>query len=60
MLADEMPEVEYVAAIAPSSWFQKFTLSIGNKNVKASGQYVGPQYFNIFSFPLLQYNEVIF
>ncbi|HTE33887.1 MAG TPA: ABC transporter permease [Chryseolinea sp.] len=56
-LGDEMPEVEYHAAIAPSSWFQKFTLSIGDKNVKASGQYVGPQYFNIFSFPLLQGNK---
>jgi len=56
-IADAMPEVEYAAAIAPSSWFQKFTLSIGNKNVKASGQYVGPEYFNIFSFPLLHGNK---
>jgi putative ABC transport system permease protein len=56
-LADEMPEIEYAAAIAPSSWFQKFTLSIGDKSVKAFGQYVGPQYFSIFSFPLLQGNK---
>jgi len=56
-IADEMPEVEYAAAIAPSSWFQKFTLSIGDKNVKASGQYAGPEYFNIFTFPLLHGNK---
>jgi len=56
-LADEMPDVEFAAAIAPSSWFQKFTLSIGNRNIKASGQYVGPQYLNIFSFPLLYGNK---
>jgi len=50
----QMPEVEYAASLAPSSWFQKFTLSIGEHNVKAVGQYVGPEYLNIFSFPLIE------
>src|SRR5262249_54373854 len=31
--------------------------SVGDKNVKASGQYVGPKYLSIFSFPLIQGNK---
>jgi len=58
ILAEEMkiqlPEVEYAAAVIPSEWFQKFTLSLDEKNVKATGQYVGEDYLNIFSFPLIQ------
>ncbi len=53
----QMPEVEYGAAEAPANWFQKFTLSVGEKNIKAAGQYVGKDYFNIFSFPLTQGNR---
>ncbi|OKS87563.1 ABC transporter permease [Mucilaginibacter polytrichastri] len=47
-------EVEYAAAVAPSDWFQKFTLTSGDKNIKAAGQYTGKDYFNIFSFKMLQ------
>jgi len=47
------PEVEYAAAVAPADWWQKFTLTVGNKNIKAVGQYVGKDYFNIFSFKML-------
>src|SRR3977135_4220518 len=53
-LANEMPEIEYAAAVAPPEWFQKFTLTVGDKNLKAVGQYVGKDYFNIFSFKLLE------
>ncbi len=49
-----MPEIEYSAAVAPPEWWQKFTLSAADKNIKATGQYVGPDYFNIFSFKLLE------
>src|SRR5450755_1650070 len=52
-LAANFPEVEYAAAEVPSDWFQKFTLSVGEKNIKAAGQYVGKDYFNIFSFKLI-------
>jgi putative ABC transport system permease protein len=45
---------EYVAAVAPAVWFPKYTLSSRDKNIKASGQYVGPDYFNIFSFKLIE------
>ena len=53
-LASEMPEIEYAAAVAPPEWFQKFTVTVGDKNLKAVGQYVGKDYFNIFSFKLLE------
>ncbi|HEX4371875.1 MAG TPA: ABC transporter permease [Puia sp.] len=53
----QMPEVEYAATIAPPNWFQKFTLSVGEKNIKAVGQYVGKDYFNIFSFKLIKGNK---
>src|SRR6516225_3413029 len=39
VVAAQMPEVEYAAALAPHEWFQKFTLSTGEKNIKAYGQY---------------------
>jgi putative ABC transport system permease protein len=53
VVAAQIPEVEYAAALAPPEWFQKFTLSAGDKNIKAKGQYAGKDYFNIFSFKLL-------
>ena len=60
-LAVRMPQIKYAAAVAPPDWFQKFTLSNGEKNIKASGQYAGKDYFNIFSFRLLdgQSNKVL-
>ncbi len=54
VLATKIPEIEYAAAVAPAAWFQKFTLSIGEKNLKATGQYVGKDYFNILSFPFIE------
>jgi predicted permease len=53
ILPPAMPEIKYAAAVAPPDWFQKFTLTSGDKNIKASGQYAGKDYFNIFSFTLL-------
>jgi putative ABC transport system permease protein len=55
-IAVQNPEVEYAAAEAPASWFQKFTLSVDDKNLKATGQYVGKDYLNIFSFKLIDGN----
>jgi ABC-type antimicrobial peptide transport system permease subunit len=48
--------VEYVAAVAPSSWpgFDRLTLSVGENAVRATGQYVGKDYFNIFSYGLME------
>jgi putative ABC transport system permease protein len=48
------PEVIYASALAPTDWFPKFTLTVGDKNIKAFGQYAQKDYFNIFSFNMLQ------
>ena len=48
---------EYAAAVAPSEWFPQYTLSSGDKNIKATGQYVGKDYFNIFSFRIIEGNK---
>jgi putative ABC transport system permease protein len=53
VLKVQNPEVLYAAAVAPADWYQKFTLSVADKNIKASGQYAGKDYFNIFSFKML-------
>ena len=50
----QIPGVEYAAAVAPRRWFPQYTLSVGDKNIKASGQYTGKDYFNIFSFKLIE------
>ncbi|MBL7697868.1 MAG: ABC transporter permease [Chitinophagaceae bacterium] len=49
--------VEYAAAVAPAEWFSPYTLSSGDKSIKATGQYVGEDYFNIFSFKLVDGNK---
>lgn len=53
-LKNEFPEVEYSAVATPTDWFEDFTLSIGDKTIKATGQYVSKDYFSIFSYPLLE------
>src|SRR5687767_742295 len=52
-----LPEVEYAAAVAPAKWFPQNTLSVNNKNIKANGQYAEKDYFNIFSFQLIEGNK---
>jgi predicted permease len=52
-----IPSVEYAAVVAPPGWFPQNTLSANAKNIKASGQYAGKDYFNIFSFSLLNGNK---
>ncbi len=54
VLKNQMPQVQYAASLAPPDWFQQFTLSVGDKNIKGKGQYAGRDYFNIFSFKLLE------
>ncbi|WKN43708.1 ABC transporter permease [Tunicatimonas pelagia] len=55
LLREEMPQIEYVAAVGPVSWADhgRLALSVGEKAVLAAGQYVGKDYFNIFSYELL-------
>ena len=54
LILAQAPEVEYASALAPAAWWPKYTLSVGDKNLKATGQYAGKDYFNIFDFPILQ------
>ncbi|HVU55129.1 MAG TPA: ABC transporter permease [Puia sp.] len=51
--AHDIPQVQYAAAVAPSGWFPKFSLTVNDNTIKASGQYAGKDYFNIFSYKLL-------
>ena len=53
----QAPEVEYASPLRPAGWFPKFTLSANDKNLKAAGQYAGKDYFNIFSFRLIDGNR---
>lgn len=50
-LKADFPEIEYSAM---TTWVNSYTLSVKENNVNAKGWYVGPEYFQIFSFPLLQ------
>lgn len=50
----EMPEIEYALA---SSWTNNSTFSVGDHNVKASGKSVGPDFFKVFSYDLVQGNK---
>lgn len=52
-LKEEVPEVEYAAT---TTWISAFTLSVKENNVKADGFYVGEDFFNIFSYPLIEGN----
>lgn len=53
-LKEEMPEVEYAAGVLPSSWYGRVTLSVEHTDIKAVGHCADKDFFNIFSYPLLQ------
>ncbi|RDC65531.1 ABC transporter permease [Adhaeribacter pallidiroseus] len=53
-LVAEMPEVEYATTVTPPAFFPKFTLAYNNHNIRATGKFVGKDFFKIFSFPLTQ------
>ena len=55
-LAEEMTEIEYAASVAPPNWrgFDGFILTVDKQNIKATGEYAGKDYFNIFSYGLIQ------
>lgn len=55
-LIRDMPEVEMTVSTTPQSWFQKFNLTHDNRTISAAGNFASSNYFQIFSFPLLQGN----
>ncbi|WP_439881009.1 ABC transporter permease [Pontibacter sp. MBLB2868] len=54
-LAAEVPEVKY--AVSSSIIPDKFIVSESNKHISASGQFVSKDFFNVFSYPLIQGNK---
>ena len=53
-LAKDMPEVVRATAVAPAEWFDPFTLSYDDQKIKASGQFASPNFFQTFSYELIQ------
>ncbi|MGB3850639.1 MAG: FtsX-like permease family protein [Tunicatimonas sp.] len=53
-LADELPEVAYAVATTTGMEVPSFTLSIDDKNVKATGLYAAKEFFKMFSYGLVQ------
>jgi putative ABC transport system permease protein len=58
-LAEELPEVEYAAAVIPADWGfgTEGILSFENLRLKANEQFVSRDYFHVFSYRLLQGNS---
>lgn len=50
-LVKDFPEVEYAAH---TTWINEVTLSVGEKDVSAKGNFVGVDFFNIFSYEIMQ------
>src|SRR5882672_871643 len=54
-LSEEIPDIEYSVSILPASWFTNGgMLTSGNTHMKAKGQFVGKDYFNVFTCPFVQ------
>jgi predicted permease len=54
-LVAELPEVEHAVTVLPASWFpNKAVISFGEKHLKAGGQFIGKDYFQVFTCPFIQ------
>lgn len=54
-LKNEIPEIEDAVMVFPASWFSsKGVIGIGDKKIKAGGEYVGKDYFNLFTCPFIE------
>ncbi|WP_428654555.1 ABC transporter permease [Runella sp.] len=54
-LAAEIPEIEHAVSVVPASWFSnKGVISFGENHLKAGGQFIGQDYFNVFTCPFIQ------
>jgi len=54
-MAAEIPAIEYAVSTVPASWFNnKGVLSFGENQIKAGGQYVGKDYFKLFTCPFIE------
>ncbi|MGN7721382.1 ABC transporter permease [Chitinophaga sp. 22620] len=50
----EFPEVMYAVAEIPE---RRFTISVGDKNIRSEGKFSGKDFFHIFSYTLIQGNR---
>lgn len=50
-LKDEVPEIALAATI---TWRNTYTLTVGETNMQAAGYHAGSDFFNMFSFELIQ------
>lgn len=50
-LKEEIPEIEHAATI---TWANRYTLSLDDKNIKATGYQCGQDFFELFSFELIE------
>src|ERR1700761_2837463 len=55
LLAEELKkDIPEITAATQFSWNQDHTFQVGGKILKVNGTYASPDYFKMFSFPLLQ------
>ncbi|HEX8424817.1 ABC transporter permease [Hymenobacter sp.] len=55
-LAEEMPEIESAATVTPTKFFPNFTVTGNDKKMRAEGKFAGKEFFNMFSYNLLEGN----
>jgi len=53
-LKKEIPEIEYAVTTIPAHWFKKINISVSDKNHKAAIKFAEKDFFNIFSFDLIE------
>ncbi|MCD9019905.1 ABC transporter permease [Parachryseolinea silvisoli] len=50
----ELPEVEQAITVVPAQWFsEKGILTVGDTRLRLGGQYAAPNYFQVFTCPLV-------
>lgn len=52
-LRREMPEIEFVATTTPVPFFDAFSLAAGGRHLTGVAKYADPDFFRLFSYPLL-------
>jgi putative ABC transport system permease protein len=54
-LREEVPEIEYSTSVIPATWFSnKGLISVDDTHIRVSGQFVGKEYFEIFTCPFIE------
>ncbi|RPE07985.1 FtsX-like permease family protein [Chitinophaga lutea] len=53
-LKAEMPEVEQTAMCTNPAWLDKFSITADGLTIKAGGIFASPEFFSVFTYPVLQ------